>query len=348
MSFAHVEQLVGAAARVRGSTDNGEQTTRKSRCTVELADGWHVRFNGPAERTASYLPLAGRTESGSLGCAGVGDENPFGGIVQREALGDRWVEVASASNYYYSKGAPHLWPSQFESLPKSRVWEYNNAESLVELGLGQDVEGTAEAFTKTVFKDVKAFAFMQLLKTGHLLDGAVALLNLENVLGASTCARSALESTAAMTDVVSRAQSAIRDHAGEPKETSEALAEVSDYVVKCLWGGRATGRPVQSVNVTTQLNRLVRLTTDEHSKDLLLAVHEQLCDVVHPSATGHQTFWSPPTRFGEKGPWLVELNAERVNATAVGVAELILWAIGWSAAWSVRSWENTGLPGESP
>jgi hypothetical protein len=164
------------------------------------------------------------------------------------------------------------------------------------------------------------------------------------VLGAAACARSALEATAALTDVVYQAQSAIQDHGGDPMKTAEALAQLSDYVLKCLWGGRATERPVQSVNVVTQLSRLVKLTTDEHSKDLLLQVYEQLCDVVHPSATGHQTFWSPPIPLGEEGPWLVELNAQRVNASAVGVAELVLWVIGWSAAWSVRSWENCALP----
>jgi hypothetical protein len=266
--------------------------------------------------------------------------------MQQKMLGmldGRWATLASTSDMYYAKGAPDLWPNRFASLPTTRVWEYNSAESLGKLMQSMDSNGVAQAFTEAVFEDVSAFVFMQLMKTGQLLDGAVTLLNRDNVLGASACARSALEATAAMTDVVHRAKSAIHNHGGEPQKTSEALAEVSDYVLRCLWGGRATGRTVQSVNVVTQLQRLVKLTTDVHTQEHLLAVYEQLCDVVHPSATGHQTFWAPSTALGETGPRRVELNAEKVNIVAAGVAELVLWAIGWSAAWAVRSWENSAL-----
>jgi hypothetical protein len=198
--------------------------------------------------------------------------------------------------------------------------------------------------SEAVFEDVAAFAFGQLLKTGQLLDGAVTLLNRNNVVGASACARSAVEATAAMTEVAIRANDAIRDHGGDPQKTTEALGEVSDYVLRCLWGGRAAGRTVQSVNVLTQLQHLSKVTTDSHTKDYLLVVYEQLCDVVHPSATGHQTFWAPSAPIGETGPWLVELNAEKINSVSAGVAELVIWAIGWSAAWAVRSWENSTLP----
>jgi len=52
---------------------------------------------------------------------------------------------------------------------------------------------------------------------------------------------------------------------------------------------------------------------------------------VHPGATGHQTFWAPPTALGETGPWQVELNAEKGNIVAARVAEtrsLGHWIVG--------------------
>jgi hypothetical protein len=266
--------------------------------------------------------------------------------MQREALNGRWVEYASTSKYFYSKGAPFLWPHRFDSLPTVLMWEHNTEESFRELIRHLDVERAKQAYVQFIFENVKAFAFMQFLKTGQLLDATVALLNQENVLGASACARSALEATAAMTDVVHRAQCALRDHDDEEK-TYEALAEVGDYVGKCLWGGRAAGSPFPSVSVITQLQRLVKRTDDEDSKEMLLAIYEQLCDVVHPSATGHKIFWTAPTSFGDKGPLVIELTAERVNDSAAQIGELVLWAIGWSSAWAVRSWENSALPSES-
>jgi hypothetical protein len=99
----------------------------------------------------------------------MGEKNLFGEVVQREVLDGRWVEFAATSKYYYSRAAPLLWPSIFESLPTSRVWEYNSAESLAKLTRHMDGEGIAEASTKAVFEDVGAFAFMQLLKTDQLL-----------------------------------------------------------------------------------------------------------------------------------------------------------------------------------
>jgi hypothetical protein len=240
----------------------------------------------------------------------------------------------------YVENAAGLWEAWKDALPRSHRWVRHSAESLTASTRDLHGDAFAAAFTRSVFEDVSAYVHMHAWKLEELLRGAVVNYNSSSLVVASACARSAIESTVALTTVSYRANAALR-HRGDPQATVQALGELSDFIDTSIWGGRSEGREVEIVNVLTLQQKLIKLTTDPGTKIQLSSVYAELCDIVHPSATGHQMHWDEPVAESSDGPWLVPLNRDMTGAMAPVVRTWIAWGVGWASAWGLRAFSNT-------
>jgi hypothetical protein len=191
-----------------------------------------------------------------------------------------------------------------------------------------------------VMEDFHAYAYMQACKVHDLLDGLVRSLNADDLVTASAAARAALESTVALMVATVRANESIRAGKGKALESVRLLGEFSDQMARSIWGGKTPERPLESVNVLTLIKVVLRKSTDPGTSGSLERVYSSLCEVVHPSATGHQLYWQQPVGETDQGPWLIEITYRKPNDVAVAVAHDILWVLGWASYRSAISYRE--------
>ena len=244
------------------------------------------------------------------------------------------VDLAAASELKYVRDvveALDLW----DSMPTSYDWVYDSAESLA--GRCDDESLLFHEWMIATARDAIAYSHMQLWKVYDLTAATVDLLNQESVIAAAASARSAIESAVSLTSIAGRYSDTIRRCADKPKEASDALTQYSEALYDLIWGRRSSPKTFEARNVAGHFKFLVKRVTDPDTANHLDQVYAQLCDVVHPSATGHQLYWADPIEVAPEGQQLVALHYGKPNALGVGVSELCLWAVGWSTAWGIRS-----------
>ena len=264
--------------------------------------------------------------------------------VLQPVLAEEWATAASSSGLSYAKHsvlALGLWSDR---LPVAHDWVFHDAEALGPvLAKLSDPNDVARTMTVAVGDDCAAYAHMLLWKIHELISATVDSLNSHHLVGAAASARSAVEAT------ISLAMASYRQNqvfAGtDAKGVPGRLAELSERMDKLVWGRKGPNKVLEAINVLTLKDQLVAFATDPETQEQLQSVYAELCDVVHPSASGHQLHWQPEVKVGDEGPILVPLRYGQPTMWGVAVGELCLWSIGWASSWSVRAFD--GIVAES-
>lgn len=167
----------------------------------------------------------------------------------------------------------------------------------------------------------------------------VDALNKMNLVSAAGAARSAIEATCALANADLRSAEAFQP-INNVQLRGDAVTRLAEFTERAIWGGRAGLTDVQSINVLSFRDKIVKTTTDEDTKANLARNNEILCDMVHPSALGHQIYWAPEVESPEAGQWLVELRLGEPNRPALSTVPLIAWSLGWSVSWTKRAFDD--------
>jgi hypothetical protein len=70
-------------------------------------------------------------------------------------------------------------------------------------------------------------------------------------------------------------------------------------------------------------------------------VYATLCSMAHPSADGHQLYWSPPAEHGLNVTAHIGLSStpDLRDPHSSAMLEVVLWALGWAATHAGRAVE---------
>ena len=245
-------------------------------------------------------------------------------------------DLASTSDDEYLQYANDLWTG-WNDLPASFRWLHQSSETLELRLAGQAQEASALIAVQAILDDFHAYAYMQACKIREALAGLVDQLNQGNMVSAASAGRTAIEANVALGVMTFRAHRHIPQRGDSIARALEDMAEFSDQITASIWGGRSAKRPIGSINILTLLKALLKASTDPSTNTNLERIYSELCDVVHPSALGHQLFWCNPVAEEDKGPWVVELaHGVQANAVSGDVVMNLLWVLGW-ASYRARS-----------
>jgi hypothetical protein len=167
-------------------------------------------------------------------------------------------------------------------------------------------------------------------------------LNGGELIAAAATSRSAIESAVALHVALVRHRQTLERCApaevtGNESALGRELMEYMDYLQAVIWGGRSSVAPLESRNVAGFLSRTADSTTDPETKQHLQNNYGLLCDVMHASALGHQVFWGDRGDIRASGQEVIELRLNQDSAMYAGIAELCIWAAGWSTGFAVRA-----------
>lgn len=255
-------------------------------------------------------------------------------------LAERAREVAGRSRLDYAHTVVDRLGCWNAGLPSSYDWVFDNETTLAARTEGRSPAGAMLEVLKAHARDIAAYSHMQLWKTHELVHGAVVLLNAGRYAAAAAPARSAVESAISLTTMVVRWKETADAFEAGRVEAPERLSRFSELLEALIWGGKSERARVPGRNVMTLKDALLKRVECAETSAVLDDVYAALCDIVHPSAIGHQVWWGRGVQPDDDTATLIPLAFGRPGPIADGVAEVVLWAVGWSSSWTTRSFRN--------
>ena len=238
-------------------------------------------------------------------------------------------------------------------LPEAGSWRYDTGESLVAQLEHHPDPGLLYA---AIVGDIRALCLTLAWKCREATAASVIALNSRALSASAMTARGALEAgTAAIDQLVrlSAAQKAIRESADPQRTAAAELQRLETKSIRSIWG-RKGGAFKAEVNANHfydhQRNVLKYAEQNTAYGPEIVQMHgevyDTLCSMAHPSADGHQPYWSMPGDPDVEQPitTTVEVGlasrADLRTPFATVLVESILWALGWTAAHSTRAWQE--------
>lgn len=228
--------------------------------------------------------------------------------------------------------------------PGYRGWEYDNPESLE-----RKINETSDPalLWTSVLDDVSALGLTPGWKTREATRWAVQALSERALSSAAMTARGAFEAATAAIDHVVRLRK-VKEQVAKAntfERRMEVLTRFERVSVKAIWDRR--GGIVQSETSANHFNDHQRSVLEyakneiggEETASLHPEVYPTLCSMAHPSADGHQVYWTAPDTDDVSVTWPVLLSStpdlRRPHSGAM--LEIVLWALGWSATHAARA-----------
>lgn len=236
----------------------------------------------------------------------------------------------------------------YQLLSQEYLWRYDTEHSIIPLQEDAEIpelQSHLNEVSNAYMNDLRATILGLAWKCEELTVNAISAVNKGNYISACTLSRSVLEATVVAASLYAR----LCDSDAQIKRTGDFavfLHNLHDNTRKILWGRRFKTRvpTIQTSNILSHMETYNKLKVLESSSNKYFDdVYEFLSNVAHPSADGHQFFWSLPDNTYEndsKPHWIQMRNQNRSDLEYLKQFLFsIAWSLTFSAAKVTRIWD---------